>query len=145
MSTVHKILEKKGKELFSVPSSVTVYDALKEMAQRNIGAIIVMDGNVFKGLFTERDYARKVILRDRTSRDTFLHEVLDEDYFTVTTSTPINHCMNLITDHSIRYLPVLEDGEFIGLISVGDVVQYIIEDQQYTLHQMESYISDSRG
>lgn len=144
MSTIHKILEKKGRNLHSVPSTVTVYEALKTMVEKNVGAIIIMDDTNFKGLFTERDYARKVMLKGRTSRDTQVHEILDKEYFSINLSTPINECMNLMSLHSLRYLPVLDGGLLVGIISVGDVVKYIIEDQQFTLQQMENYIADSR-
>lgn len=144
MATVHKILEKKSKTALTVPISVTVFDALKQMVDNNVGALLVVDGEVLKGLFSERHYARKVILMDRSSRETMLHEILDSECVTVTPSTPIKDCMNLMSDHSIRYLPVLEDGRIRGIISIGDVVKYIIEDQEFTLHQLENYISDSR-
>ncbi|MFN0274969.1 MAG: CBS domain-containing protein [Chitinophagales bacterium] len=141
MATVHKILEKKGKTPYTISSKLLVFDALKEMVERNVGALIVMDADTFKGLFSERDYARKVMLKGRTSRDTYVYEILEADCITVTPSTLITDCMNLMTDNSIRYLPVLENGKLAGIISIGDVVKYIIEDQQHTLKQLESYIS----
>ncbi|MEZ5013093.1 MAG: CBS domain-containing protein [Chitinophagales bacterium] len=142
MATVHKILEKKGRAPYTIAPQITVFEALREMVEKNVGALIVMDGETFRGLFTERDYARKVMLRDRTSRDTYVHEILDNDYFTVTVSTPISDCMNIMTENSIRYLPVLDNGKLIGVISIGDVVKHIIEEQQFTLDQMQSYIHE---
>ena len=144
MSTVHKILEKKGKSPHTISPDITVFEALKIMVERNVGALIVMNEETFVGLFTERDYARKVVLRDRTSKETLIREIMDENCETVNAATPIKDCMNLMTVNSIRYLPVVENGKLSGIISIGDVVKFIIEDQQYTLHQLESYISDSR-
>jgi CBS domain-containing protein len=141
MATVHKILEKKGTSAYTISSKTLVFDALKEMVEKNVGALIVMDGEAFKGLFSERDYARKVMLKGRTSRDTHVFEILDEDCITVSPGTAIKDCMNLMTENSIRYLPVLENGKLLGIISIGDVVKYIIDDQQYTLQQLENYIS----
>lgn len=144
MATVNKILEKKGKSPYTIASSITVYDALKEMVERNVGALIVMDGEQFKGLFTERDYARKVMLQGKTSRETIVYEILDTDCITVELTTPIPYCMSLMTENSIRYLPVLDNGLLAGIISIGDVVKFIIDEQQFTLEQMQQYISDSR-
>ena len=144
MSTVHKILEKKSRSPHTIPQDITVFEALKLMVERNVGALIVMKDDNFVGLFTERDYARKVILRDRTSKETLVLEIMDTKCETINSSTLIKDCMNLMTDNSIRYLPVIDNGKLEGIISIGDVVKFIIEDQQFTLHQLESYINDSR-
>ena len=104
----------------------------------------VMRGDTFVGLFTERDYARKVVLKERTSKETQVNEIMDENCELVSSSTLIKDCMNIMTDNSIRYLPVLDDNNLMGIISIGDVVKYIIEDQQFTLSQLENYINDSR-
>lgn len=141
MATVHKILEKKGKTPYTIQSSILVYDALREMVEKNVGALIVMEAGAFKGVFSERDYARKVMLKGKSSRDTYVYEILDEECITIAPATEIKDCMNLMTENSIRYLPVLENTVLVGIISIGDVVKYIIEDQQYTLRQLESYIS----
>lgn len=144
MATVRKILEKKGTQPLTISASVTVFDALKEMVEKNVGSLIVMDGPVFLGLFSERDYARKVMLQGRTSRTTFLHEILDEDCVTVESTASIPDCMKLMIDNSIRYLPVVESGTLGGIISIGDVVKFIIDEQQFTLDQLQHYITDTR-
>ena len=144
MSTVHKILEKKSNIPHTIAPDITVFEALQIMVDRNVGALIVMKDGAFIGLFTERDYARKVVLRDRTSKETLIMEIMDEKCEIVAPSTLIKDCMNLMSDYSIRYLPVIEEGKLTGIISIGDVVKFIIEDQQYTLHQLENYINDSR-
>ncbi len=144
MSTVHKILEKKRKTPFTIHPDISVYDALQKMMDNNIGALIVMRGDTFIGLFTERDYARKVVLKERTSRETQINEIMDENCELVSSNTLIKDCMNIMTENSIRYLPVLDDNKLTGIISIGDVVKYIIEDQQFTLSQLENYINDSR-
>lgn len=144
MSAVHKILERKGNSIFSVSPDTTVYEALRQMVERNVGALIVMDGSTFKGIFTERDYARKVMLKGRTSHDTLVRDIVTEITSRVSPNTSIDDCMSLMTDHFQRYLPVFENDTLIGIISIGDVVKQFIEDQTFALQQLESYIADSR-
>jgi CBS domain-containing protein len=141
MSAVHKILEKKGKPLLTITPETSVYHALESLATHNIGALVVKDGDRFCGVFTERDYARKVVLQDRNSRETTVKEIIDNDCETVSPSASIKDCMTLMTANSIRYLPVIDNGNILGIISVGDVVKYIIEDQAFVLQQMENYIN----
>ncbi len=144
MATVHKILEKKARPLFVTSPESSVYQAIQSLAEHNIGALIVKDGDRFVGVFTERDYARKIILQDRNSRETTVKDIMDTECETVTSNTSIQDCMELMTKNGIRYLPVIDNGSVLGIISIGDVVKSIIDDQAYTLQQMESYISDSR-
>lgn len=140
MSTVNKILEKKGKPLFTITPLTSVY-ALQSLALHNIGALVVKDGERFCGVFTERDYARKVVLQDRNSRETNVQEIMDIDCETVSPTASIKDCMELMTTNSIRYLPVVDADKVIGIISIGDVIKSIIEDQAFTMQQMENYIS----
>lgn len=144
MSAVHQILSKKGKPLYVTNPESSVYQALQLLAEHNIGALIVKEGDKFVGIFTERDYARKVVLQDRYSRETTLKDIVAANCETVTPNTSIADCMAVMSAKSIRYLPVLENAQVVGIISIGDVVQHIIDEQAYTLQQMESYISDSR-
>jgi len=144
MSSVHKILEKKARPLFVTSPESSVYQAIQSLAEHNIGALIVKNGDKFAGIFTERDYARKIVLQDRNSRETTVKDIMDVDCETVSPNTSIQDCMELMTKNAIRYLPVIENGNVLGIISIGDVVKSIIDEQAYTLQQMESYINDSR-
>ncbi len=144
MSTVYKILETKGTNVYTINADVFVYDALKVMVEKNVGALVVLENEKFKGVFTERDYARKVIMRGRTSRDTRLSEIIEENWPTVTPDNTVEDCMNVMTKRYIRHLPVFENDKLAGLISIGDLVKYIIDNQKFIIHQMEDYIAGSR-
>jgi CBS domain-containing protein len=144
MSTAYKIIELKGNAVHTISPDLTVYDALKEMVKENVGALIVMDGNTFKGIFTERDYARKVMLEGRTSRDTLVKDILDADCAVINLDTPIEECMQLMTSKYVRHLPVFDNGNLAGIISIGDLVKYIMEHQKFIINQLESYIAGSR-
>ncbi len=144
MSTVYKILETKGTNVYTINADVFVYDALKVMVEKNVGALVVLENEKFKGVFTERDYARKVIMRGRTSRDTRLSEIIEENWPTVTPDNTVEDCMNMMTKRYIRHLPVFENDKLAGLISIGDLVKYIIDNQKFIIHQMEDYIAGSR-
>jgi CBS domain-containing protein len=139
--TVDQILNAKGKNVFSVRSTTTVYEALKVMGEKNIGAILVIDGTDLKGILSERDYARKIVLKDKSSKETFVHEIMESNVFSVKLSNNIEDCMELMSSKRIRHLPVLEDGIVVGIISISDVVKAIIEIQKDTIHHLNSYIS----
>ena len=139
--TVDQILNAKGKNVFSVRSTTTVYEALKVMGDKNIGAILVIDGTDLKGILSERDYARKIVLKDKSSKETFVHEIMESNVFTVLLSNNIDDCMELMSSKRIRHLPVLENGTVVGIISISDVVKAIIEIQKDTIHHLNSYIS----
>lgn len=139
--TVNQILNTKGRNVYSVLSTTTVYEALKVMGEKNIGAILVIDGNDLKGILSERDYARKVILKDRSSKETFVHEIMESNVFSVSLQNNIEDCMELMSSKRIRHLPVLEEGTVVGIISISDVVKAIIEIQKDTIHHLNSYIS----
>ena len=127
--------------MYSIFSNLTVYDALKVMGEKNIGAILVMDDNILKGILSERDYARKIVLKDKSSKETFVHEIMESNVFTVKLSDNLEDCMELMSEKRIRHLPVLEDGNVVGVISISDVVKAIIEIQKDTINHLNSYIS----
>jgi CBS domain-containing protein len=139
--TVNQILSKKGNKVFSVVSTITVYEALKVMGEKNIGAVLVIENEKLIGVLSERDYARKIVLKNKSSRETFVHEIMEDAVFTVTPADNIDHCMELITEKRIRHLPVLEGNRVIGIVSVGDVVKAVIEVQKDTIEHLNSYIS----
>ncbi|PBJ11685.1 CBS domain-containing protein [Flavobacterium sp. ACN6] len=139
--TVDQILKAKGRNVYSVVSNLTVYQALKVMGEKNIGAILIIDDNDLKGILSERDYARKIVLKDKSSKETFVHEIMESNVFTVKLSDNLEDCMELMSEKRIRHLPVLEDGTVVGIISISDVVKAIIEIQKDTINHLNSYIS----
>ncbi len=141
MGTVSNILKTKGNILFSITPGTTVYNALEIMVEKNVSALLVVENEKLAGIFTERDYARKVILKGKASRETVIGEIMTEDLITVAPNSTIDECMRLMTSKFIRHLPVVEDGNLMGIISIGDVVKYIIEDQKFIIQNMEHYIT----
>jgi CBS domain-containing protein len=139
--TVNQILNSKGKNVYSVLPSNTVYEALKEMGEKNIGAILVIEDTALKGILSERDYARKIVLKDKSSKETLVHEIMESTVFTVSLTDNLDACMELMSTKRIRHLPVLEDGIVVGIISISDVVKAIIEIQKDTIQYLNSYIS----
>lgn len=142
--TVNQILAKKGKEVYSVLPSITVYEALVSMSEKNIGAILVVEDNVLKGILSERDYARKIALKAKSSKKTFVHEIMANNVITVKPSDNLDYCMELMYNKKIRHLPVLENENIIGIISIGDVVKSIIDLQKETIQYLDSYISGGK-
>nr|WP_315147591.1 CBS domain-containing protein [uncultured Flavobacterium sp.] len=143
--TVNQILAKKGKEVYSVLPSITVYEALVSMSEKNIGAILVIEDNVLKGIFSERDYARKIALKDKSSKETLVQEIMASDVITVKPSDNLDYCMELMYTKKIRHLPVLENEAIIGIISIGDVVKSTIDLQKETIQYLDSYISGGKS
>lgn len=141
MKTVNNIIQNNFKSVFSVSPETSVLDALKVMMDKNISALLVIDGSKLKGIFTERDYARKIILLGKSSKATKIEEVMTEKLVTIELSTSIDRCMQIMTERRIRHLPIIEDGLVIGIISIGDLVKFVIEDQKQTIEQLQSYIS----
>ncbi|WP_456315514.1 CBS domain-containing protein [Pseudomonas shirazensis] len=139
--TVDQILNTKGRNVFSVRSTTTVYEALKVMGEKNIGAILVIDGSSLKGILSERDYARKIVLKDKSSKETYVHEIMESTVFSVRLSNNIEDCMELMSTKRIRHLPVLDNDIVVGIISISDVVKAIIEIQKDTINHLNSYIS----
>jgi CBS domain-containing protein len=140
-ATVAQILAVKGRDVWSIPADTTVYTALQVMAERGVGALLVMDGERLVGIVSERDYARKVILLDRVSRRTAVSEIMTGDPQTVTPSNSVTDCMTLMTELRVRHLPVVEDDGVVGLISIGDVVKHVISEQESLIAQLEQYIT----
>ena len=141
--TVASVLKSKGRHVFSVPPSTCVFDALEIMADRQIGALLVMEGPRLIGVVSERDYARKVILQGRSSRETPVWEIMSSDLVTVTQSSTVDSCMKLMTDHRLRHLPVLDGEHVVALISLGDLVKHIISSQEAEIQQLHAYIAGS--
>ncbi len=140
MGTVRSLLKAKERVTWSTTPDATVYEALQLMAERNVGALPVLDSRKLVGIFSERDYARKVILKGKFSRETLVREVMTEEVITVGPDLSIEECMELMSDRRVRHLPVIEREELIGIISIGDVVKSIISDQKHTITQLEDYI-----
>lgn len=141
MGTVRHILQKKGNKVISIAPTSTVFNALETMVEQNVGALIVMDNGKFAGMFTERDYARKVILKGKASRDTLVQEIMSEHPVTVTPDTTLEQCMVLMTQKYIRHLPVFENQELIGLVSIGDIVKCMMDEQKCIIEDLEHYIT----
>src|SRR4029453_4040514 len=139
--SVARILNNKGSIVHSISQDATVYEALKKLAEKNIGALVVLNGTVLVGVFSERDYARKVILKDRSSREIKVHEIMSPPVITVDRRTTVDECMSLMTSKRFRHLPVVEEGVGVGLISIGDLVNWIMTAQDFTIHQLEDYIT----
>jgi len=142
---VRQILKNKGSQVWSVEPTAMVYSALQLMADKEIGALLVLAEGMLVGIFSERDYARKVILHGKTSAETRVSEVMSPDVVTVGAEQSIAECMALMTEKRFRHLPVVEGGQILGVISIGDVVKAIITDQQFVIEQLESYISGRRS
>jgi CBS domain-containing protein len=140
MSTVAQVLEKKQGGLLSVTPETTVYDALKLMAEREVGAVVVLEGKHLAGILSERDYARKVILLGKSSRDTPVSEIMTSKVVCVLPTNTVDECMALMTDKRVRHLPVLVDNAVVGVISIGDVVKETIAEQRFMIEQLEQYI-----
>jgi CBS domain-containing protein len=140
MKSLKQLLEAKGSQVYSIAPDAKVIEALQIMAQRDIGALVVLDGARLAGVMSERDYARKVILRGKSSQDVPVREIMTAEVVTVDPARTIEECMALVTQRRIRHLPVLEDGKLIGLVSIGDLVKEVIAEQEQTIKQLESYI-----
>jgi len=141
MKLVQHLLDTKGDEVISIAPDASVFDAIKLMADRAVGSLVVLEGGELKGIVTERDYARKVIIKGRASETTAVGEIMTADVLVATTDQTVNQCMTLMSEKRIRHLPVVDDKAVIGMISIGDLVQAIISDQQEEIEQLESYIS----
>ena len=141
MRTVRQLLETKSPEVFSVAPDAPVIDAIRLMAERRIGALLVMECARLAGILSERDYARKVVLQGRSSADTPASAIMTAQVVTVGPDTPVTACMQLMTERRIRHLPVVEGGQVVGVISIGDLVKAVIADQQLELEQLQRYIA----
>jgi CBS domain-containing protein len=144
MKTIRQLLEGKGHDIVSAKPSTSVYEALELMAEHNIGSLLVLDGESLVGIFTERDYAREVVLKGKSSRGTVLQEIMTQKMECVRPDHTIEECMALMTDKRTRHLPVLENDELVGVISIGDVVKAVINEQEFLIEQLENYITGIR-
>jgi CBS domain-containing protein len=141
MILVRDILKEKGNQIWWVSPDSTVYDALTLMAEKNAGALVVLDGEKLAGIFSERDYARKVVLKGKFSKETAVKEIMTSEVTYILLAQSVEECMALMTDKRIRHLPVLEGEKLVGVISIGDVVKAIISDKEFLIHQLEKYIT----
>ena len=141
MYTVGQLLQNKGDQLWSVTPKATVYEALELMAAKNCGAVLVLEAGQLIGMFTERDYARKVVLKGKTSKIATVGELMTTDVLYVSPDDTIENCMALMTQHRTRHLPVMENGKLVGLVSIGDIVKAVISDREFTIRELEHYIT----
>ena len=140
MTYVEQLLKTKGNEIWSIAPQATVYEALQIMSEKDVGALLVLDKGNLVGIFSERDYARKLILKGRFSKDTTVGELMTREVLYIESQSTIEHCMALMTAKRVRHLPVLENERLIGIVTIGDVVKQVISDQEFTIQQLERYI-----
>jgi CBS domain-containing protein len=140
MTIVRQLLDRKGRALFSVEPDTPVLEAIRAMATHQVGALLVMSGGALRGIVSERDYARKVILLGRASADTPVCDIMSSPVLTVQPDTTVQACMQLMTDRHVRHLPVTDGGKVVGMVSIGDLVKAVIAEQQQHIEQLESYI-----
>jgi CBS domain-containing protein len=141
MKTVARLLRAKGNEVLAVSPDRPVFEALAVMAEKNVGALLVVEGNRLVGVFSERDYARKVILKGKSSKEIPVREIMSSHVLYVGPQNTIEECMALMTEKRIRHLPVLDDGRLVGVISIGDVVKAVIAEQEFVIDQLQRYIT----
>lgn len=140
MKKVSEVLARKGRNIISVSPEAKVFEALKVMSDKNIGSVLVMEGPTYVGLLTERDYARKVILKGKASSDVRVNDIMSTGLPEIKLETSIDHCMKLMSENNLRYLPVFESGVVIGIISINDVIKAVIANHEDTIQQLENYI-----
>lgn len=141
MRTVRQLLDAKAPEVFAIAPDAPVIDAIRLMAEKRIGAVLVMDAGRLAGMLSERDYARKIVLAGKSSSNTPVREIMNTEYAGIGLADTIDHCMQLVTDRRIRHLPVLDGDAVLGVISIGDLVKAVIEDQKHQLDQLHRYIA----
>jgi CBS domain-containing protein len=141
MHTVKELLREKGNQVWTIAPQATVYEALELMAAKNIGSLVAVEHGKVAGVFTERDYARKVILKGRSSKTTTVAELMTTDVLYVSPDDTIENCMALMTDKRLRHLPVMENGKLAGVVSIGDIVKVIISEREFTIRELERYIT----
>ena len=141
MTTIKQILDTKGYDVWSIHPQESVFAALQQMAEKEVGALVVLEGDVVVGIISERDYARKIVLKGRSSRETAVQDIMTANVIYVRLDQSIEECMSIVTERRIRHLPVLDRGRLVGIISIGDLVKIIIAEQQFIIEQLEHYIS----
>ena len=141
MTTVKQILDTKGYAVWSIHPQASVFTAIQQMAEKEVGALVVLEGEALVGIISERDYARKVILQGRSSYETAVRDIMTPRVICARLDQSIEECMTIVTERRIRHLPILDSGQLVGIISIGDLVKTIIAEQQFTIEQLEHYIS----
>ncbi len=141
MANVSKLLEKKGKEIISVSPDTGIRDAIAKMAEKSAGTALVMDGNKLVGIFSERDFIRKIYLKDECSKNVKVREMMSTKLTTVTADTTLESCMEMMTERRIRHLPVLDGDRVVGVISIGDIVKYMVQEKEFVIKNLQSYIA----
>jgi CBS domain-containing protein len=140
-TTVGTVLKQKAREVWSIRPNASVYEAIEMMAEKQVGALLVMEDGELAGIISERDYARKVILQGRSSKDTAVAEIMTHPVITVSLQHTVGDCMRMVTDHRIRHLPVLDHGTIVGIVSIGDLVNRVMLEQEEMIRHLEAYIS----
>ncbi len=143
MTTIAQLLNVKGNQIWSVEPKATIFEALEIMSEKEIGALLVMEDGKLTGIFSERDYARKVILKGKSSKETPVGELMTKKVFYIDSQKTINDCMAMMTAKRIRHVPVIEDNQVMGIVTIGDVVNQIISEQEVTINHLENYITGS--
>lgn len=141
MTIIRQLLDNKGRQVFGVAPDASVFEAMQKMAEHEVGALLVLDGAKLAGIISERDYARKVILKDRSSRDTPVRDIMTSRVVTITPNCSVEEGLSVMTERRIRHLPVIEDDQVVGMVSIGDLVKAVIREQQSTIEQLEHYIA----
>jgi CBS domain-containing protein len=144
MTTVKHVLDQKGYDVYFIHPDASVFDAIKMMAENNIGSLVVLDDGKLVGLIAERHYAREIILRGRTSRGTLVRDIMSKEVICARSDQPVEECMAVMTTKSVRHLPVLEHGRLVGIVSIGDMVKSVISDQKFMIEQLEHFIQGAR-
>jgi CBS domain-containing protein len=140
MTTINQLLKMKGHDCFTVGPEETVYAAIRLMADQDVGSLLVMDGDVLAGIVTERHYARDIMLKGRTSPQTLVREIMETEVASVEPHETVEACLQLMTRQRVRHLPVIDAGRVVGIVSIGDLVKSVIDDQRFTIDQLEGYI-----
>ena len=143
MTTIAQLLNVKGNQIWSIEPKATIFEALEIMSEKEIGALLVMEDGKLTGIFSERDYARKVILKGKSSKETLVEELMTKKVFYIDPQKTINDCMAMMTAKRIRHVPVIEDNQVMGIVTIGDVVNQIISEQEVTINHLENYITGS--
>jgi CBS domain-containing protein len=144
MNSIRRLLGEKGQGIWSVAPATSVFEALRLMAERDIGAVLVVEHDRLVGIFTERDYARKIVLRGKLSHDTAVREVMTEQVIFVRPEQTVEECMAIMSEREVRHLPVVEGDRLVGMVSIRDVVRHIISEQQFMIEQLVNYITDQQ-
>jgi CBS domain-containing protein len=139
--TIRDVLKHKGHQVWTIAPDATVFEAIEKLAEKNVGALLVMEGDQLVGIFSERDYTRKVALRGRSSKDTRVREILSDRVICVTPEHSVEDGLRLMTEHRIRHLPVVENQKVVGIVSIGDLVNWVINQQSATIRHLETYIT----